>query len=73
MLLFQVKRRNGIEKQLIKEVDDLLEQLDMNEKRNVMPDKLSGGQKRRLCLAIALIGNSSVSYSFLIHELKDCE
>lgn len=48
--------------QLIQDVNDLLRQLNLSKKSNVMPDKLSGGQKRRLCLAMALIGNSSVSF-----------
>lgn len=38
----------------------LLAQLDLQDKLNNKSDQLSGGQKRRLCLAIALIGSPQV-------------
>uniref|UniRef100_A0AC35TPP7 ABC transporter domain-containing protein n=1 Tax=Rhabditophanes sp. KR3021 TaxID=114890 RepID=A0AC35TPP7_9BILA len=42
------------------EAIELLEKIHMADKKNVRADKLSGGQKRKLSLAIALIGNSKV-------------
>ncbi|XP_058807201.1 ATP-binding cassette sub-family A member 17-like [Phymastichus coffea] len=41
------------------EVIQLLNQLQLLGKRNALPNQLSGGQKRRACLAMALIGDSS--------------
>lgn len=32
----------------------------MHEKRNVLPNKLSGGQKRRLCLGMALVSDANI-------------
>lgn len=32
----------------------------MREKRNVLPNKLSGGQKRRLCLGMALVSDANI-------------
>lgn len=47
----------------------LLQMLHVSEKRNVLSDKLSGGMKRKLSLAIALIGSPKVNnLSFL--EIK---
>ena len=34
--------------------------IDLNDKRGELAKNLSGGQKRKLCLAIALIGNSKI-------------
>lgn len=38
----------------------LLQMLHVNEKKHVLADKLSGGMKRKLSLAIALIGSPQV-------------
>lgn len=43
----------------------LLQMLHVSEKRNVLSDKLSGGMKRKLSLAIALIGSPKVTDSHL--------
>ncbi|KAJ3354487.1 ATP-binding cassette sub- A member 5 [Entophlyctis luteolus] len=42
---------------LTERIDSLLHELDLTEKANEVVSKLSGGQKRKLCLAIALIGD----------------
>ncbi|XP_015588178.1 ATP-binding cassette sub-family A member 1 isoform X2 [Cephus cinctus] len=47
-------------KQIKKEVDSLLSNLGITARRNFVPKKLSGAQKRRLCLGIALAGDASV-------------
>ena len=39
-------------------VDDTLEKIGLSERRNTPARRLSGGQKRKLCLGIALIGQS---------------
>ena len=39
---------------------ELMIRLNLMEKKNAMADNLSGGQKRKLSLAIALIGGSEV-------------
>ncbi|XP_046753811.1 phospholipid-transporting ATPase ABCA7-like [Diprion similis] len=57
-----LKQKDRTKKELMAEIDELLKKLGMEEKRDVMPDKLSGGQKRRLCLAMALIGNASTIF-----------
>jgi ATP-binding cassette subfamily A (ABC1) protein 3 len=42
---------------LRKEVKDLVEEVGLAEKINTPAGSLSGGMKRKLCLAMALIGN----------------
>ena len=44
------------------EVDAMIEAVKMQDKRDVFPTQLSGGQKRKLSLAIALIGGSNVVF-----------
>lgn len=44
------------------EAEKLMNKLNMDNKLNNMAHTLSGGMKRKLCLAMALIGNSKVSY-----------
>ncbi|KAL7306039.1 hypothetical protein TKK_0001504 [Trichogramma kaykai] len=41
-------------------VNVFLKKLNLYEKRNVLPEKLSGGQKRRVCLGMALVGDPSI-------------
>lgn len=38
----------------------LMKKLNIDDKRNEMTRKLSGGMKRKLCLAMAIIGNPKV-------------
>ncbi|XP_014485767.1 PREDICTED: ATP-binding cassette sub-family A member 1-like [Dinoponera quadriceps] len=46
--------------QIRQDVDLLLSKLKLSEKRDFLPSKLSGGQQRRLCLGMALIGDASI-------------
>ncbi|XP_076762980.1 ATP-binding cassette sub-family A member 17 [Xylocopa sonorina] len=55
-----LKGVNKKRKQIRQDVNVLLTKLKLQEKRNVLPSKLSGGQKRRLCLGMALIGDASI-------------
>lgn len=52
------------------EIDELLNELEMSHQSSVRASKLSGGQKRKLSVAIALIGSPKVfltaSLAFLI-------
>ena len=48
------KKANNIE------IVDLLNRLDLIEKADDIADHLSGGQKRKLCIALALIGKSKL-------------
>jgi ATP-binding cassette subfamily A (ABC1) protein 3 len=43
-----------------REIDLILQDLDLYDKKNYPASKLSGGQKRKLCVAIAFIGGSKV-------------
>jgi ABC-type uncharacterized transport system YnjBCD ATPase subunit len=54
---FQLKGLDNIDH----EIEDLLVKLGLNEKANSMACTLSGGMKRKLCLGMALIGDSKVS------------
>lgn len=47
------------------EATELMEKLNIYEKRNEMAHTLSGGMKRKLCLGMAVVGNSSVSFKIL--------
>ncbi|RHY33240.1 hypothetical protein DYB32_001770 [Aphanomyces invadans] len=44
------------------QVNLFIQEVGLTEKRHVMAKKLSGGQKRKLCVAIALIGHSRVVF-----------
>lgn len=57
----QLKATTKTRKQIKEDVNILLSKLKLSEKRNFLPSKLSGGQQRRLCLGMALIGDASVS------------
>lgn len=58
-LFFQLKGTNKTRKEICQNINVLLEKLKLSEKRNVLPSTLSGGQQRRLCLGMALIGDAS--------------
>ena len=47
------------------EMLDLLMSLNLSDKQNALAKTLSGGMKRKLCLAIALIGGSEVLFSMI--------
>ena len=42
------------------EIDDLINQIELAPKRKSLCKTLSGGQKRKLCIALALIGGSKI-------------
>jgi ABC-type multidrug transport system ATPase subunit len=43
-------------------VDDALEEVSLTAFRHLESEKLSGGMKRRLSIAIALVGNPSIVF-----------
>ena len=43
-----------------KEIEELIEQIELSPKKNALCSTLSGGQKRKLCIALALIGDSKI-------------
>ncbi|KFM72238.1 ATP-binding cassette sub-family A member 3, partial [Stegodyphus mimosarum] len=47
---------------IARETSDILNILNLNEKRNELTKNISGGMKRKLCLGIALIGGSKVLF-----------
>ncbi|XP_076622006.1 phospholipid-transporting ATPase ABCA3 [Colletes latitarsis] len=55
----RLKGENKTRKEIKEHVNVLLNKLKLFDKRNVLPDTLSGGQKRRLCLGMALVGDAS--------------
>ena len=42
------------------EIQDLIDKIDLAQKQNSLCKTLSGGQKRKLCIALALIGGSKI-------------
>ena len=42
------------------EIDELIRKIELYPKKNALCSTLSGGQKRKLCIALALIGNSKI-------------
>lgn len=66
-LFLQLKRQFKSKKQVGKDVDHLLNKLGLTPKKNCLQSTLSGGQKRRACLAMALISDASVSIKNVQH------
>ena len=44
----------------VNEILDLIQRIELTEKADAIASTLSGGQKRKLCIALALIGNSKL-------------
>ena len=42
------------------EIDEILKDIDLYHKKNYPAGSLSGGQKRKLCIATAFVGDSKV-------------
>ena len=42
------------------QIDNLVNKIDLNEKKDAICKTLSGGEKRKLCIALALVGNSQL-------------
>ncbi|XP_063592166.1 phospholipid-transporting ATPase ABCA3-like [Penaeus indicus] len=59
-LLFFGRLKGMTKKDARKEAEELMQRLELKEKKNMFGNQLSGGMKRKLCLAIALIGGSKV-------------
>ena len=61
LLKYDKKTHGNDEKSYIrKEIESLIEKFDLKEKRDEFAKNLSGGLKRRLCIAIAFSGRSKV-------------
>jgi len=45
---------------------ELIEKLNLSDKKNVLSNFLSGGQKRKLSLGCAIIGGSKVCFLYLM-------
>lgn len=54
----------------VAEADNLMELLQIKDKKNVLSTSLSGGQKRRVSLGCAIIGGSKVIF---LDEPTRCE
>jgi len=54
-------------------VTKCLEEVGLSDKRNVVSKKLSGGQKRKLSLAMAIIGEPRVCWNVDIFGRTVCE
>ncbi|XP_058807248.1 phospholipid-transporting ATPase ABCA1-like isoform X2 [Phymastichus coffea] len=55
----ELKRKDKARSVVQEEAKAFLRKLKLYEKRHALPKQLSGGQKRRLCLGMALVGDSS--------------
>ena len=50
----------GVTKNINSQIDEVLKDIDLYHKKNYIAKNLSGGQKRKLCVALAFIGDSKV-------------
>ena len=57
-LAFMTELKGG--KANMNEINDLITKIELADKADAMCSTLSGGQKRKLCIALALIGNSKL-------------
>ena len=53
------------------EIDRMLEDVGLTGKRHMKSETLSGGMKRKLCVAIALVGDSQASTSVMECNMSD--
>ena len=51
-----------------KEVDDMIGVLGLEQKRRALSHTLSGGQKRKLSVGIALIADSKVDFNIIARD-----
>ncbi|KAF7990499.1 hypothetical protein HCN44_000304 [Aphidius gifuensis] len=56
----KLRAKNKTSAQIKEDVENLLLKVNLQDKKNCALDQLSGGQKRRLCLALAVIGDANV-------------
>ena len=65
---FYVPQLKGYPTELVpQEIDRMLDDVGLSGKRHMKSETLSGGMKRKLCVAIALVGDSQASTS-----VEDC-
>ena len=60
LLLYGNLKTNGKAKLAESEIDQILTDIDLIDKKHFPAGRLSGGQKRKLCIGIAFIGGSKV-------------
>ena len=51
----------------------MLKDIDLTEQKDTLSMNLSGGQKRKLCVGVALVGNPKVLMICLRHKSKSGE
>ncbi|KAF0694859.1 Aste57867_14286 [Aphanomyces stellatus] len=61
-LAFYGQIKGFVGPELTAQVDQKITEVGLTEKRHAVANSLSGGQKRKLCLAIALLGDSSLVF-----------
>ena len=54
-------------------VTQLLKDIDLTEQKDTLSMNLSGGQKRKLCVGVALVGNPKVLMICARHKSKSAE
>ena len=54
-------------------VTQLLKDIDLTEQKDTLSMNLSGGQKRKLCVGVALVGNPKVLMICVRHKSKSAE
>ena len=54
-------------------VTQLLKDIDLTEQKDTLSMNLSGGQKRKLCVGVALVGNPKVLMICLRHKSRSAE
>lgn len=60
LLIYGTIKGKSTEKELEKEIDELLIKLNLKLKKDIISSAYSGGYKRKLNLAIALVGKSKI-------------
>jgi len=70
LMIYGTIKGKSTRQELEEEIEDLLEKLQLTSKRDIISSSFSGGMKRKLNLAIALVGNSKIVILGMLNNIQ---